>query len=195
MNSTSDIKTKLEEKYHAISLLRKEIIALSKSEGLREVENYLFKYKDGIESSLLDFFGIHDELIVIHNMGKNCPYCTLWADGLSSSTPHIQNRCGFVLTSPNDYETMHEFAKDRDWKFPYFSSAENSFTADMGFSNTNEEGRVFYQPGFTSFIKKEGKIYRVASDTFGPGDVYSPIWHMIDMLHESEKEWRPKFKY
>ena len=65
----------------------------------------------------------------------------------------------------------------------------------MGFSTINEDGKTSYWPGFTTLLKKDGKIYRVACDTFGPGDSFSPIWGMIDMLHHSDKEWHPKFTY
>jgi predicted dithiol-disulfide oxidoreductase (DUF899 family) len=195
MYGHTEIQKKIQDKYDEIAVLRKEQVALSKSEGLREVENYFFKDKDGQSVSLLDLFQHHDELIVIHNMGKSCPYCTLWADGLSSSTPHLLNRCGFALVSPDDYQTMAEFTSNRDWKFPYYSGAESSFISDMGFSHQTEDGKTRYTPGFTTFLKKEDKIYRVACDLFGPGDFYSPIWPMMDMLHHSDKEWHPKVRY
>ena len=184
----------LEEKFNQIAALRKEIVEIAKSEGLREVENYIFKDKHGEDASLSDLFESHDELIVIHNMGKSCPYCTLWADGLSSATPHFQNQCGFALVSPNDYKTMSEFATPRDWKFPYYSAADTSFISDMGFVKEHN-GKMGYWPGFTTFLKKEGKIYRVACDYFGPGDFYAPIWHFKDMLFHSDREWQPKFSY
>jgi hypothetical protein len=44
-------------------------------------------------------------------------------------------------------------------------------------------------------LKKDNKIFRVACDLFGPGDFYSPIWHMMDMLYYEEKVWSPKFGY
>jgi predicted dithiol-disulfide oxidoreductase (DUF899 family) len=195
MSGHTAILKKIQDKYNEIAALRKEQIAISKSEGLKEVENYSIRDKEGNTVSLSDIFLHHDELIVIHNMGKSCVYCTLWADGLSSSTPHFLDRCGFALVSPNDYQTMAAFASSRDWKFPYYSGAETSFITDMGFSLQTEDGKTRYTPGFTSFLKKDNKIFRVACDLFGPGDFYSPIWHMMDMLYYEEKVWSPKFGY
>ena len=195
MYGYTEIQKKIQDKYDEIAALRKEQVAIAKSEGLCEVENYSFKDKNGNVVTLREMFQDHNELIVIHNMGKSCPYCTLWADGLSSSTPHIHNRCGFALVSPNDYSTMSDFAANRDWKFPYYSGAETSFISYMGFSHQTEDGKTRYTPGFTTFLKKEDKIYRVACDLFGPGDLFSPIWPMMDMLHHSDKEWHPKFRY
>lgn len=195
MNKYREIVQQLDEKYKEIAKLRKQQIELSKSQGLDEVQNYIFKDRDGKEISILELFGNKEELIVVHNMGKSCPYCTLWADGFSSSHAHFQDRFAFALTTPNDYETMREFAKDREWKFPYYSASDSNFIEDMGFTFIGENEKRRYWPGFTSFLRKDDKVYRVACDTFGPGDFYSPIWGMIDMLHHSDKEWHPKFSY
>lgn len=186
--------SEIKEKYAQIAQLKKEIVSLKKAEGLREVENYIFQDKDGSQVSLSDLFGQHDELIIIHNMGKSCPYCTLWADGLSSGTPHFQNRCGFALISPNPFEIMKEFGAPRNWQFPYLSASESSFIADMGFV-VEKDGKKSFWPGFTTFVKKDSKIFRVASDEFGPGDFYAPIWHFLDFLYHSDREWHPKFSY
>ena len=195
MNKYREIVQQLDEIYKEIAVLRKKQVELSKSHGLEEVQMYIFKDIDGKEISILELFGDKEELIVVHNMGKSCPYCTLWADGFSSSTSHFQNRFAFALTTPNDYETMREFAKDRGWKFPYYSASESSFIEDMGFTFIGENEKRRYWPGFTSFLRKGDKVYRVACDTFGPGDFYSPVWGMIDMLHHSDKEWHPKLSY
>lgn len=195
MYGHTEIQKRIQDKYDEIAALRKEQVAIAKSEGLREVENYSFKDKDGNTVTLREMFQGHDELIVIHNMGKSCPYCTLWADGLSSSTLHIQNRCSFALVSPNDFQTMCEFVAKRDWKFPCYSGSESNFIADMGFAHKTDDGKVRFTPGFTTFLMQQDKIYRVACDLFGPGDMFSPIWPMMDMLYHSDKEWYPKFSY
>lgn len=195
MYGNTPIQKQIEAKYHEIAELRKQQIAIAKSEGLREVENYLFMDKDGNEVSLSQLFGDKDELILIHNMGKSCPYCTLWADGLSSSTPHILNRCAFALISPNDWQTMRDFAATRNWMFSCLSAFDTTFIGDMGYSVISEDGKTRYIPGYTTFVKKDARTYRVASDLFGPGDFYSPIWGMLEMLYHSDREWHPKFNY
>jgi predicted dithiol-disulfide oxidoreductase (DUF899 family) len=53
-----------------------------------EVRNYTFTTIDG-ETSLLDMFGGKDRLLLIHNMGQGCRYCTLWADGFNGFLPHL----------------------------------------------------------------------------------------------------------
>lgn len=186
-----DIQSQIEAKYEEIAVLRKQQIEISKSHGLEEVQNYSFTNTEGIVVSLLDLFGSHDELILIHNMGKNCPYCTLWADGFIGMYRHITTRCAFALVSPNTYQEVAAFSASRNWTFPCLSANENTFSIDMGFQTISAEGKSSFMPGFTTFLKKEGKIFRVACDTFGPGDFYSPIWYFMEMLHYADKPWRP----
>lgn len=186
-----DIQNQIEAKYNEIGELRKKQIEISKRLGLEEISNYIFKDAEGNEVMLEELFGFHDELILIHNMGKNCPYCTLWGDGFIGMYRHIATRCGFVLVSPNNHQEVADFAASRNWTFPCVSANENTFSFDMGFQTINEEGKSSFMPGYTTFLKKEGKIYRVACDTFGPGDFYAPIWSFIEMLHHADKPWRP----
>ena len=40
------------------------------------------------------------DLIVIHNMGASCPYCTLWADGFNGIYDHLADRAAFVALQP-----------------------------------------------------------------------------------------------
>lgn len=186
------IQQQIEKKYQEIHALRKQQAEISKAEGLKKIADYIFKDIDGKEISIETLFGSHDELIIIHNMGKSCKYCTLWADGLSSSYKHISSRCAFALVSPDSYEVMKEFASNRDWKYPYYSGHETDFIYDMGFESRDGDKKSF-MPGYTTFLKKEDGIYRVACDTFGPGDFYSPVWQFMDMLHHGQKEWIPSY--
>jgi predicted dithiol-disulfide oxidoreductase (DUF899 family) len=60
---------------------------------------------------LSDLFGEHEDLIVIHNMGVSCPYCTLWADGFNGLIRHLEDRAAFVMVSPDPPDIQKEFAK------------------------------------------------------------------------------------
>lgn len=41
----------------------------------------------------------------------------------------------------------------------------------------------------------DGSITLVASDVFGPGDNYSNIWHVFDLLRDGSNGWEPQYKY
>lgn len=159
------------------------------------VEDYTFSTPDG-EKKLSELFGDKDELILVHNMGKSCPYCTLWADGLNGVAGHLADRAGFVVASPDSPDVQQEFASSRDWSFPMVSTDGSRFTHDMGFAGENEEGQTHYYPGYSVFSREEdGTIRRRGQDWFGPMDLYSGLWHMFAMLPKGSDDWFPRYSY
>ena len=101
---TADLKQQIESLQKEILNKKKQLTELKHNLPLEEVVNHSFRAWDGTEPDLSDLFGDHDELIFIHNMGKRCPYCTLWADGFNSLLHHLENRAAFVVASPDDPE-------------------------------------------------------------------------------------------
>ena len=63
-----------------------------------KVRNYRFSTLEG-NTSLLDLFGKQTRLLVIHNMGQGCRYCTLWADGFNGFLGHLESVMSVVLVS------------------------------------------------------------------------------------------------
>jgi predicted dithiol-disulfide oxidoreductase (DUF899 family) len=83
-----------------------------------EVSDYTFATADGTVRLSALFSGNRD-LIVIHNMGTTCPYCTLWADGFNGISDHLASRAAFVVSSPDRPEVQKKFAAGRGWRFPW----------------------------------------------------------------------------
>src|SRR5450432_2919056 len=96
------------------------------------VRDYEFTTSDG-PVRLSQLFGTKRDLFVIHNMGRSCPSCTLWADGFNGIYPHIADRAAFVIASPDPPDVQQSFAKSRGWRFPMVSHQGSSFAADMGY--------------------------------------------------------------
>lgn len=160
------------------------------------VENCTLLDTEGNQVRLEELFGEKEELIVIHNMGRSCRYCTLWADGFNGVAEHLADRAAFALVSPDRPEVQREFAEGRNWRFPIYSAADSSFIDDMDYLSRDEEGKTFYMPGYSVFRKEEdGTIRRTGRDFFGPMDMYSGIWHMFAMLPEGIGAWQPRFSY
>lgn len=181
-----------------INALEQEIMEKkSKLAGLKqkrpreEVSDYDLAGPGGTAVKLSEMFGPHDELVLVHNMGISCAYCTMWADGFNGVLNHLENRASFVVVSPDDQVTQKEFATGRNWKFKMYSASGSSFSKDMGFQD--EKGD--YWPGVSTFLKKDGKIFRAAKDFFGPHDNYCNVWHLFDLLPRGINEWEPKFDY
>lgn len=191
-NSTVDLNTRIKELEYSITATRKELTALRKERSGETVDDYELTRKDGSKVRLSELFGDKSDLIVVHNMGRGCVYCTLWADGLNGVREHLSDRAGFALVSNDDYQTMKEFTEGRGWEFTCLSGADSAFTKEMGF--LSPEGKAW--PGFSTFRKAaDGSIARVAYSWFGPGDDYCAVWHMFDLLAEGQNDWGPKYKY
>lgn len=161
------------------------------TKGSQEIENFTLHTPKGKQVKLSDLFGDSDELIVIQNMGQACPHCTVWADGFSGIAQHMADRAGFALVSPDKPKDLKKFAKSRKWKFDTYSSHGTGFKKALGFED--KDGRP--QPGISTFFREKGKIYNIANDSFGPGDLYCSVWPMFDLLKKGANGWNPKYKY
>ena len=182
-----------------IARLEKQLFAVKKKLatarhkiGRRQVEDYKLIGPNDVTVRLSNLFGNKNDLIVIFNMGRSCPYCTLWADGFNGMLAHLENRAAFVVASPDDTETQRKFAQGRGWKFRMVSHAGTAFRKDMGFENKKREP----MPGVSTFQKdKKGRIHHIASAGFGPGDDYCSAWSLFDLLQGGAKGWEAKFNY
>ncbi len=172
--------------------LTERIEELRRTRPAETVQNYLFHTSDGEPKALAELFGDKSDLLVIHNMGKGCSYCTLWADGFNGFVDHLESRSAFVVISPDAPEVQREFADGRGWRFKMASAAGTTFIADMGFEmETND-----FWPGVSAFHKNEdGSIERVGRDYLGPGDVYCSVWHLFGLLKDGVGDWEPRFHY
>jgi predicted dithiol-disulfide oxidoreductase (DUF899 family) len=173
-----------------IAALRDKMRTLQAEVEPEEVADYQLTGRDG-PVRLSALFGDKDTLFVIHNMGKSCPNCTMWADGFNGVLPHLENRAAFVVTSPDDPETQAAFAASRGWRFRMLSHRGTDFAADMGY-RSEAEG---WLPGVSVFRKEGGRILRVSDQRLGPGDDLCSVWHLFDMIPEGPAGWRAKFTY
>src|SRR5215469_16844687 len=115
-----------------IGTLRERMRVLQAEIEPEEVADYTFVGADG-PVRLSQLFGDKDTLFVIHNMGKTCPNCTMWADGFNGVLPHLENRAAFVVTSPDEPAIQAAFAGSRGWRFRMVSHQGTDFAADMGY--------------------------------------------------------------
>lgn len=184
----------VEQLYKEIDERRKKINEFKLAQPKEEVKDYTLTKRNGDSIKLSDLFGDSDELLVIHNMGKSCVYCTMWADGFRGFDDVISDRMPFVLVSPDQFKVLDEFASSRNWNYNAVSADGSSFIKDLGFAY-DKEGRTWYQPGTSALIRENGKIYRTAWDFFGPGDSYCSPWHFFELFPNGVNGWQPKYKY
>ncbi len=172
--------------------LNVKITELRRTRPAEQVSDYTLHSTDGSAVKLSELFGDKKDLIVIHNMGPGCSYCTLWADGFNGFTPHLEDRAAFVVVSPAKPEVQGKFAEGRGWTFRMVSADGTTFIKDLGFEPN--PGEVW--PGVSTFRKQDDcSIVRVSRDYLGPGDVFCSVWHSFDMLAEGVNNWEPRYKY
>jgi predicted dithiol-disulfide oxidoreductase (DUF899 family) len=166
---------------------KKERLAELRRQNREPVKDYILDTANG-PKPLSSFFGDKNELVVVHNMGRDCDYCSLWADGLSGFTKHILTRAGFVLVSADPAAKVEETKAMRGWTFPVAGNGGSGFEKDMGFAGEN--GSPW--PGLSVFTKEGDQIYRNGYSMLGPGDDYCAIWSIWDLFPTGANGWEPK---
>jgi predicted dithiol-disulfide oxidoreductase (DUF899 family) len=154
-----------------------------------EVPNYTFSTLDG-SVTLLELFGESDRLMVIHNMGQGCRYCTLWADGFNGFLPHLESAMPVVLVSRDAPELQRTFANSRNWRFRLASHGGRKYIQEQtvvdGGQNT---------PGVVVYERDVDRITRKNAAEFGPGDLYCSIWNLLGMAGFNDANWTPQYDY
>lgn len=162
---------------------------LRRAEAGTEIGNYTFTTQAG-ETSLLDLFGRHDKLLVIHNMGQGCRYCTLWADGFNGFLPHLETLMSVVLVSKDEPELQRQFANSRGWRFRLASHGGGAYIQEQ----TVQEG-AGNMPGAVVYQRQGDTIRRKNACVFGPGDLYCSAWNLLGLAGLGKAEWTPQFTY
>ena len=162
---------------------------LQKSVDPIEVPNYSFETEIG-STTLLDLFGKHDKLLLIHNMGQACRYCTLWADGFNGFVPHLESALSLVLVSKDTPEVQRRFANSRGRKFRLASHGGGPYMKEQAAMAEYEN-----MPGAATYERNGNTIYRKNSCAFGPGDLYCSIWNLLGMAGLGEADWTPQYRY
>lgn len=174
---------------------KQRLVDLCRRLPAEPVSDYELAGPDG-SVKLSAMFGDKSDLILIHNMGAGCPYCTMWADGFNGVLQHIESRAAFVVVSPDAPEVQQRLAGKRGWRFRMYSAQGTTFIEEMGFGSEEDHYDSHAMPGVSAFHKNpDGSIARVARDFFGPGDLYCGVWHLFDLLRDSPSDWEPRFQY
>ncbi|MDR3415233.1 MAG: DUF899 family protein [Nevskia sp.] len=180
----SDANARLNEFRQQIAGIRARMRETLAEVDAEQVSDYEFATPEG-PVRLSALFGRHQDLILIHNMGASCSYCTLWADGYNGVHRHVVSRAAFVVSSPDEPAAQRRLAEARGWKFPMVSHHGTSFAADMGYRS----GDGGLMPGVSVFRRDGEKILRVSDTAFSPGDDFCVLWHFFDMLPGGARDW------
>lgn len=171
------LEEEMEQKYSELSELRAQADPVP-------LKDYEFIGSDHKTVKLSELMGDSDRMIIVHNMGRQCPYCTVWADGFSDSYHRISKKVPFVVTSKETVEEQKKNIEERNWQFPMVSSKDNRFLEDLGFL----PGDLIY-PGLAHVSKNPaGELFFHSRHTFGGGDNFGMLWHILDLVGKWDPE-------
>ncbi len=171
-----------------IGELTTELNALRKTSPATPVPNYTFATLTD-ETTLLDLFGDREQLLVIHNMGQGCRYCTLWADGFNGLLPHLESALAVVLVSKDAPERQRTFANSRGWRFRLASHGGGDYIREQNVSGeVIDAGAVIYQRDGDTILRKNACV-------FGPGDLYCALWPLLGLAGLDGESFTPQYSY
>ncbi|MBU2675907.1 MAG: DUF899 domain-containing protein [Gammaproteobacteria bacterium] len=170
--------------------------------------DYVFEGEFG-SRSLSDLFDARSQLVVYHFMyhpdwAEGCKSCSFWADSYDGMIPHLRARdVSFAVISRGPLDKLLAYRDRMDWKFPWLSSADNSFNYDFNVSFTEEQieskdARYNYRvsdnpgpelPGLSVFAKgDEEQVFHTYS-TYARGlDNLNPVYQILDLVPKGRDE-------
>jgi predicted dithiol-disulfide oxidoreductase (DUF899 family) len=163
-------------------------------------KDYRFDTDEG-ERTLADLFEGRSQLLIYHFMfgpsyEAGDPVNSSIADAVDGVLPHLHARdVTFAFVSQAPLEKLQAYKHRMGWSVPWASSAGTDFNFDLGFSQTEEQGReavalmneselppiaeqnarssgtdvggyLTESPGFSAFVHDAGAVYHVYSTTW-----------------------------
>lgn len=174
---------------------------------VRIEEDYIFDSPDG-KRTLAELFGSRTQLLVYHFMfgadwDAGCPSCSFWADHFDAMQPHLAERdTSFAAISVAPQAKLTAFAKRMGWRFPWVSSAENTFNRDfaVSFSESDvESSEKLYNfgtkapqgrelPGASAFVRDGDSIFLTYSTYTRGLDILNGTYHWLDLTAKGRDE-------
>ena len=114
-------------------------------------KDYRFDTDDGTRT-LAELFDGRSQLLVYHFMfgpdyTAGCTTCSSIADGVNGVVPHLNARdVTMLFVSQAPLEKLQAYKRRMGWSFPWVSSANSEFNADLGFSSSEEQTRAWVAP-------------------------------------------------
>ena len=128
--------------------LTTQLHALQKAHSGNTVPNYSFQTQLG-QTTLLDLFADQDTLMLIHNMGQGCRWCTVWADGFNGFLPHLESALSVVLVSKDAPDVQRRFANSRGWRFRLASHGGGDYIREQ-----SAQAGADNMPGVVVYVRR-----------------------------------------
>ncbi len=145
-------------------------------------------------------------LVIYHFMfgkkqTKACPMCTAWLDTANGVAHHLAQNLDFAVVAAADLPTLRAHARQRGWeKLRLLSAGSNTFKYDLG-SEDHEGGQdstiSVFTRGADNSVRHFYSVHpRMAADIQERGiDLYTPIWHYLDLTPHGRGDWATSLSY
>ncbi|GGO45821.1 hypothetical protein GCM10012287_14660 [Streptomyces daqingensis] len=146
------------------------------------------------------------DLIVYHLMyGKQqtepCPMCTMWLDGLNGVVRHVTQNADLAVVAAAGLPELRAHARARGWgNLRLLSAGSGSFKYDLG----SEDADGAQDSTVSVFTRDEDGAVRhfysvhprMSEDIDQRGiDLYSPVWHLLDLTRRGRGDWAASLDY
>ena len=201
-------RKQLLEEEKAFQATRDELAAKRRALPWRAVQGeYVFETEHG-RKRLPELFGGASQLLVYHFMfhpewDAGCKSCSFWADTYDGSVPHLAARdVSLFAISRAPLDLLLAYRERMDWRFPWASSATNSFNYDFGVSFSPrqiQDGTANYNyqkgnatieelPGISVFARDGDDVFHTYS-TFARGlDPCNATYQLLDIVPRGRDE-------
>ena len=202
-------RRELLEEEKALQQARDRFAAKRRGLPWRKIEtDYEFEGADG-RRTLSGLFGDASQLVIYHFMyhpdwDEGCKSCSFWADGFDAAIPHLNARdVAFAVISRGPLEKLLSYRQRMGWQFPWYSSANSTFSYDFGVSFTAEQiesKNASYNfrdganvgpemPGLSTFARDDkGNIFHTYS-TYSRGlDPLNSVYQLLDLVAKGRDE-------
>lgn len=160
-----------------------------------EVEDYSFAGPDG-PVMLSELFG-DKYLLVVQNVmfgpdwDDGCPSCTWAVDNLPANMERLaEEGIAFAMVSQAPYEKLEEWRAKRGWGHVWVSSVDTSYHDDWGWTQKDEQGNEGQLPGYSYYLRKDGKPYLTYMTTARGTEAILPVAHIMDRTaYGRQQDW------
>ena len=160
-----------------------------------EVEDYEFSGPDG-PVRLTELFGDHYLLVVQNVMfgpdwDEGCPSCSWAVDNLPANMDRLADEgIAFAMVSEAPVEKLQEWSAKRGWHHRWVSSGATSYHHDFRWTDTDDAGEVFYRPGYSYYLLKDGTPYLTYMTTARGTEAILPVAHLMDRtVYGRQQDW------
>ncbi|MFD4636381.1 DUF899 family protein [Lentzea sp. NPDC058436] len=160
-----------------------------------EVEDYAFTGPDG-PVRLTDLFGDRYLLLVQNVMfgpdwDEGCPSCTWAVDNLPWNMTRLSDEgIAFAMVSQAPIGKLEAWRAKRGWEHRWVSSADTTYHHDWGWTRTDDEGEEYWMPGYSYYLRRDGKPYLTYMTDRRGTEAILPVAQIMDRtVYGRQQDW------